>query len=128
MDTNARTELGYKYFYQQYRYAAKARSIPFRLSFEEFRSIIIRNCAYCDAPPRLRKSNKSIKRRKILPPYNGVDRVKNYLGYTVKNCVPACGKCNRMKARSSVKQFLLLVKKIYEKHKAYFESPTKNKD
>lgn len=73
-----------------YQYQAKERSIDFSLSYEE--SVILFNslCFYC--------GTKTFK--------NGIDRVKNSLGYESENVVSCCSKCNRMKSDWSYESFI----------------------
>jgi hypothetical protein len=45
--------------------------------------------------------------------YNGIDRVDNFKGYEIDNCVPCCYICNYAKRDMSKDQFLAWVKRIY---------------
>lgn len=44
----------------------------------------------------------------------GVDRIFNHEGYFKENCVSCCWKCNELKGKSDVGEFLYQVEKIYE--------------
>ena len=37
--------------------------------------------------------------------YNGIDRVDNKIGYTLKNCVTCCKYCNNAKKDNDVDEF-----------------------
>ncbi len=44
--------------------------------------------------------------------YNGIDRVKNEVGYEVENCVACCKTCNIMKQGLSKEDFLNHIKGV----------------
>lgn len=89
--------------YGMYRRAAEARSLAFRISFEEFEFLIGRNCHYCGISPRL--DNGCSAQSKIAVPMNGIDRLDSKLGYFEMNCVPCCFTCNSAKNDMSVADF-----------------------
>ena len=117
-----------KVLYSRTKGKAKQRNIEFDLTLEEFSNIITLNCHYCNALP-IQKFNPYLNNddsitRKDLPGvkenlskikditifYNGIDRKKNNLGYSVMNCVPCCGSCNTFKMDIfSYEEFMLLV-------------------
>lgn len=68
---------------------------------EEMINLFKNECFYCDG-----YSNKF----KI----NGIDRLDNNIPYTLENCVPACGMCNRMKR---VDDLIPFIKKVCHIHK-----------
>lgn len=81
--------------YRQYRDKCSGyRNIEFNISVDVFNDIIKMNCIYC--------GDKG----------GGIDRVNYKLGYIVENCVPCCGRCNMMKFKYSVEEFINHVKKI----------------
>ena len=86
------------------------------LPFEIFKIIIKRPCFYCGVSHSLVK--KDIIRNKLcssmIVKYNGIDRVNNNLGYTIRNSVPCCSDCNLAKRLMSRKVFFVWVKKVYE--------------
>ena len=47
----------------------------------------------------------------------GIDRLDNSKDYTIENCVPCCGCCNRMKMDLTPNFFFQQINKIYNKHK-----------
>lgn len=84
-----------------YRKGAIKRGHAFELSEEQFKSITLSDCFYCDTPPsmeyRCRGKNKGTPYI-----YNGVDRVDNKEGYTINNSVPCCWNCNSSKGHVTV--------------------------
>ena len=83
---------------QQYKRNAKIRKIEFKLTKDELKSIIIKDCYYCGALPSV---------------YNGIDRLDNSKGYVLDNCVPCCFNCNWAKSDMTVEQFKNWIKRIY---------------
>ncbi len=98
--------------YLNYKIGAEKRGLEFKLSPEEFTSLIYQNCAYCNKPPQelLYKSGKSIKNINYV---NGIDRIDSSRGYLLDNCVPCCTMCNRMKLNYTKSDFLSHIAKIY---------------
>ena len=98
--------------YSNYKHSAKKRRIEFALSKDEFKSLISQDCTYCGSPPSsfylMRGSNGGIL-------YNGIDRVKSSLGYTLDNVVPCCGMCNRAKIDMDVEEFMLWINRLVNK-------------
>lgn len=89
----------YKYFlkvkgtprwkYEEYKGNAKRKGRIFNLSFEQFKNIISKKCHYCNVFKKI-----------------GIDRKNNKLGYTVKNSLPCCWKCNNLKRTKKYKDFI----------------------
>lgn len=77
-----------------YRQQAKRRDLDFNLSFEEFKNLSIQDCHYCGREPMLNSYSSDVV---VKIPLNGVDRVNSDLSYSLDNCVPCCGMCNRAK-------------------------------
>lgn len=78
--------------------SAGKRGHVFDLSVEEFENLVVgKNCTYCKKPPKRKKTTQD----KGSITYTGIDRVNNYLGYTVSNCVPCCTQCNKLKSNLS---------------------------
>lgn len=67
--------------YNIYKKGAKKRNLEFDLTKEEFYELTRQSCFYCGN----------------LINYNGIDRVDSSEGYSLKNCVPCCDVCNKMK-------------------------------
>lgn len=82
------------------------------LSLEEYSKLIHQNCAYCGAIPE----EKPHLNRKSNPnehfTANGIDRIDSNVGYTIKNCVPCCTTCNRMKSDLTLSEWKNKMKKI----------------
>ena len=81
--------------YNRYKTAAKKRGLDFKITLDEFISLINESCIYCG-------SKESI----------GVDRVDNQIGYLIENCSPCCTMCNMMKKSLPLEIFLEHCKKI----------------
>lgn len=92
--------------YGSYRHNSLARKLVFKLTIEEFKTFISRQCFYCGSPPAIRK--------KGITPVNGIDRVNPEKGYSMSNCVTACWICNKMKSIFKLEEFLKAVGRIYE--------------
>lgn len=89
--------------FTQYRYNATVRKHSFELTLAEFASIAVQVCTYCGSLPELKRADWL---------YNGLDRVDSAKGYTSDNVVPCCARCNLMKNKFSVPEFLAQVEKI----------------
>jgi hypothetical protein len=87
--------------YSDYVHDAKYRNIAFNLTIEECQQFYQVPCYYCG---------------KLLPSL-GIDRVNNDEGYTLKNCVPCCSRCNRMKMADTQEEFLQQITNIYKHFK-----------
>lgn len=93
----------------------------FKLSFDEFKSLIKGNCCYCGAEPSedniWAKSAKRISKGDEDNKFNGIDRIDSSKGYYKENCVSCCTKCNRMKLDYSVNDFLNHINNIFNYQK-----------
>jgi len=87
--------------YDYYKRAAKKRDLDFQISLEEFKNLIFKPCHYCGKEPS---------------PTNGIDRYINTTGYLIDNCVPCCIQCNRAKNKWNGDEFILMCKKIVDRH------------
>ena len=83
-----------------YKYSANKRKIKWFLSDKEFKSFLGKNCYLCG------HSLDTI----------GIDRINNQKGYIMSNCRPCCQKCNNMKYKFSMKEFLAQCRKIINYH------------
>jgi predicted metal-binding protein len=90
----------HKSMYILYKKGAARRGIVFDISYDDFVKNITRNCQYCNASPP-----EDCKR-------NGLDRVNNSEGYELNNIVPCCFKCNQMKGKLSVEEFIDHIRRI----------------
>jgi hypothetical protein len=89
---------GSKKTYYMVKSRANTRKISFDLTYEEWLEIAAEPCFYCGSEPA-----NVIGRYKFV--YNGVDRVVNWDGYWVGNCVACCKICNRAKSDMSLAEW-----------------------
>lgn len=100
---------GEEFIYEKYLYNAAMRAIQFDLTIDDFKNLIKMSCYYCgDLPQNKWKMNRKNNNYVI---YNGIDRLDNSIGYTNKNCVACCKKCNMAKGTMSFNEFLEQMKK-----------------
>lgn len=83
--------------YTAYRADAdrRGRNYVFELTFEQFQKLINSSCKYCG------KEN-----------CRGIDRVNNEVGYVIDNCVSCCHRCNEMKNKYSISEWIMQMKTI----------------
>lgn len=102
--------------YSSYKRSSKKRNYDFLLTIEEFKTLILSNCYYCNSEP-LKTFNNS-RARKIMDhkdfKINGVDRLNNIEGYIIENCVSCCYICNNAKNVMTEHEFYTWIKKIYD--------------
>lgn len=82
---------------------ARARRIKraFTISFKDYAALILRDeCSYCGS--ELEKTGSSL------------DRLNNARGYTKKNSVACCRKCNVMKSNLTLEDFFKHIKRILD--------------
>lgn len=120
----------YNKLYRDYSYGARRRNYKFDLSFTDFKKLISSNCYFCNKIPN-NKFNPYLNKKGLINGkktntinityikeltivYNGIDRLDNTKGYTKKNSVSCCKQCNFLKADYSSKEFLSIIKNIYE--------------
>lgn len=95
---------------QNIRLGAIRRNHIFTLKRKQMIEIINQNCYYCNIKP----SNKYKHGHSFgYYLYNGIDRVNNEKGYTIKNVVACCKNCNYMKHKMNLDTFYNQVKNIY---------------
>lgn len=89
-----------------YRYSRRAKNenMVFEFNINEFEKLTKQNCYYCNMEPK-----QILKTKYSNYIYNGIDRVDNSIGYTLKNSVSCCGKCNTSKGNISVD----IIEKLY---------------
>lgn len=85
------------------------------LSFEDYCKLVQQVCYYCGAEPELKVYAHSTKYNEYKAKANGIDRINSSLGYSVRNCVPCCSRCNSAKGTMSQEDFLEHVSKIYQR-------------
>lgn len=103
------TEASFNNIFRQYKFRRKN---DFHLTKDQFKELTQQNCHYCDSEPKTYSNTDLIRHNKPYV-YNGLDRIDNNLGYTLKNVVPCCEICNRMKLDMTYDQFILHIGKIY---------------
>lgn len=77
----------------------KKKEIETTLTFEEYTALQAQPCIWCGEELTNKRGYE-------------IDRLFNNHGYTVKNSVPCCTRCNRSKGKLSPAEFLTMVKKI----------------
>ncbi len=95
---------------KNYKNGARAKKAAWGLTDEEFFHIISNNCHYCGQPPS-NCTNRPENNGDFI--YNGIDRLKNDVGYVPGNVVPSCWKCNWMKRHLSQEDFLNHIEQIH---------------
>ena len=93
--------------YSDYKRSARRRGKFFRLLPLEFYDLTQGNCHYCGISPQQVKEYR-IRLNELPFIYNGIDRMNNFVGYEVINCVSCCWKCNRAKGDLPYEFFLKL--------------------
>src|SRR5688572_13700167 len=68
------------------------------LTYPYFKKLTQENCYYCGQ----------------IDKYNGIDRVDNNEGYSYWNSRACCSRCNRMKSKMTLDEFLEQVRKIHD--------------
>ncbi len=91
-----------------YKRNAKNRHIDWQLTYEQFESLVLDKCEYCDS----KKSNIGKTGYGATFSYNGIDRVNNEKGYTAFNTVPCCKICNRAKGDLTKVEYIKWLKRI----------------
>lgn len=87
--------------YSLYKKSSKKRGLEFSIEKEVFVEMLSQPCHYCGA----KASDNHAKR-------NGLDRVHNEVGYVLGNLVPCCFRCNQMKGKLSVLDFITHIRKV----------------
>lgn len=101
------------YVFNNYKQSAKKNDRAFDLSRELFEKLISSDCYYCGLPPSIKRDSYNNRDKESFY-YNGIDRKDNNQGYIIENSVPCCTECNFLKKDYNEKEFLELIKRIYE--------------
>lgn len=112
-----RVEAVCKEQFRSYIKGAKRRSLEFKLTFKQFKKLILSKCYYC-GEGESNKTRHSYDKEKVH--IIGVDRLNNDVGYTKENSVPCCGICNYMKRKFSEEVFInqaIKISKNYDRNK-----------
>lgn len=88
--------------FNQAKLGAKKRDHAWRLRYYQWVTLTQLPCHYCGTV----LGNRGC----------GLDRVDNSLGYSLKNCVPCCGGCNRAKHSATYSDFIVRANKIAQLH------------
>lgn len=94
--------------YGNYKRRAKRFGRAFKIPKHVFHMLTKCNCHYCGKEPEQVFSFRSSNGNYI---YNGLDRVDNDKGYTVRNVVPCCGSCNKAKNDRPYDEFVLSIER-----------------
>lgn len=121
-------EVSINFIMRNYQDRAGRRALRWDLTRRQFKELVFGDCYWCGTPPcrefniyKSRNRNPKRKRNATSKEWadkativtNGIDRVDNSLGYTVKNTVPCCTICNKAKLDLSEQDFLEWVNRIY---------------
>lgn len=101
---------------KRYRHNAEARGIEFRLTPEEFSSLLSQPCLYCGRVGA--RTLRHPSRKEITANYNGVDRL-NGGNYEAGNVAACCWRCNRVKSDMKLDEFVSLCRLVASR----FETP-----
>ena len=99
----------WKEYEKSYTYGASIRNLVWELTSEQVYNLANRDCHYCKAEPKLRKSHH---RSRCVVKVNGIDRKDSNIGYIIENCVSCCFACNKMKMDTPYQTFIEQVKLI----------------
>ena len=97
----------------QYKANAKTRGLMWELSNDQFKALTSAKCYYTGALPSRIQRPKSGSEDTYV--YNGIDRLDNSKGYSIKNCVPCCFEVNAMKRDFSKERFIALCVRVAER-------------
>ncbi len=89
----------YRDLFENCRKTCRRLQIVLELTREDVKTMIDNPCHYCGEEDREKM---------------GIDRVENHIGYTRKNSVPCCIRCNAMKRDMPIRAWNILVPKIRE--------------
>ena len=105
-------------FYDLMRSYKNRSKHNFDLSEDDFKKLTSSNCHYCGCEPyQIRKKVSKVNQFAKNYIYNGIDRINSSKGYTISNCLPCCGCCNRMKNDMNYHNFLKHIKTICDNFK-----------
>lgn len=91
--------------FKNYSKSANSRNIEFKLTENDFTSIIKQPCYLCGLTAM--DVNK-----------NGIDRFNNTKGYLLDNCKPCCGHCNLLKKDLDYTDIIRIAESISKKYSA----------
>jgi 5-methylcytosine-specific restriction endonuclease McrA len=92
--------------YKAYIKIVNKQNRPFDLTREQFNTLCISQCQYCQRKPK----------------FVGIDKINPDNGYVVDNCVSCCQSCNRDKFDYSLEEFTLRDERITQRYlQGYFD-------
>lgn len=110
-----KVESSFNDLYSSYRNRSKIKNRYFNLSKDEFSVLTKGKCYYYNKEPaQIKKKQSKLTFIGHDYIYNGIDRVDSSLGYSLDNCVPCCGVCNKMKLSMSHDEFIGHMRLILE--------------
>lgn len=95
-----------------YKRNAEIKNRKFELNEDAFLKLCQQDCFYCGSKPIKVRYNQSHNGDLYA---NGIDRLNNNLGYSIKNCVPCCKKCNTMKREVSFNEYKEKINTIFNR-------------
>jgi hypothetical protein len=84
--------------YGVYKRCANTKNLDFKLSFEQYKSLVDQKCYYCNGTEE--------------KGFNGIDRNDQTKGYTIDNCLPCCTMCNYIKGSLHSSGFIKRIEHI----------------
>lgn len=97
----------FKKAYKRYVVDNTKRGYTKLLSYEDFRTIVVKPCIYCN-----KAYSKICKSTYAILNYNTIDRIDSNIEYTLDNVVPCCLTCNIAKYYWEVNDFLYHVRLV----------------
>ena len=97
--------------FNYYKRNAKTRSLSWDLSKKQVLELITKQCSYCGLVGTNTTKVRVYKQGKPIPNVfktfqnNGIDRIDNSLGYSLRNSVPCCKHCNFAKHERTYEEF-----------------------
>lgn len=99
----------FKRAWSGYKSNSKRKLIPFELTLQRFKELVVLDCYYCGSQPSRKdtivQSNTSL--------INGIDRIIPHMGYVEGNMVTCCFPCNQRKSNDDKENFINWIKKTY---------------
>jgi hypothetical protein len=101
------------------RIGALKRNLVFELTLDQYIKLSTSNCYWCNTIPNTkvyaysRRRYSQGKDKDVYVVMASIDRKDSSKGYTMRNCVPSCLMCNRMKSDFKSKEFLKKIEQIY---------------
>jgi hypothetical protein len=104
--------------FANYRCRSARIGVEFAISRRYFKHLTKSNCFYCGSPPSNLRYYRRVHTIRNYKPYlfNGVDRVDNTKGYSESNAVACCKKCNQMKNKYTMTEYIEHCRKVLEWH------------